>query len=899
MNFNTYSKTVAIMCDDLPGFDRSEAERLRDFLAKAGWRPYLASVEHLAELRDLRRRAPILVLPQCRCTPARLMKPLTEYVGRGGSLVTLGGPLFYDHIALEDGKYIKKELDENLLDATFMEEYGGFLLEGFAPSYKVFKHKIDAFGGKYDCICPIPRNFGAGHFDRRNRFIPLACDSDGNSAAFMMLTSYAYGGHDGLVPRPGYVMPTTLCRASAGIGILRPDLLSVEGVGETLLEILARLERGAYLFESGIDAFRPHSGETVKLGASVMNATYDYASVTLEFSVNGTTVFAKPVCAPPRVLSKVERDICVDELVKLGNTLTCRIVEDGEILDEITQELALKPEISPRDDEFVTVRDGKFYLEGREWQLVGMNYWPSVNPSFEVLDYWRGWLDPASYDPKTVELDLSRMENQGINCLLTRLDNLDLAGARKTLADFIERMRVHKMKLVLAVPLIESPPNYQPAAFRELIELCELEGEPVLMAHDVSWEVGMHLLNGFIDSWILPWNEWVKASYGSFEAAFADWSFELPIEGGILAVPTHEHMKTDGEHRVMVAAFRRFADDYLGRVWLDAVEDMRSVDPRHLYTYRQGPSSFYDCTYSATHAATDFVCPEGYHIPSSEEGYANACFSTEFLRTLSKGQPIVWAEYGKSLCGLRWTQLVWNHEGFGFYDEKLVEMTDYLSIFHRMLLATHSEGSAPWWWCGGFRRTEMSDFGYCSPAGELRPCAVEYYEAAKKLLESSRRTPERYITVDRDADARGNQYICDTVGTQEWFKAEADGVYLGVKLDGEGLDTSTLPKVAVGNVPFNGKNPHKYVNSLAKSARVEDGKLRVEFVSTGVAKWLGSNCCVKLVGEGYEALVPIDGDVERLEVASATFEGAPAGKLTAVMYTESVGDFGEKLTFEI
>ncbi len=907
MNYKTYYKTVGVLIDELPDFDKAEAERLCRFLSDNGYNALPVDCATVADQTVFRGYANTLIIPQCASTPAELMKPLEDLVGRGGNLICLGGPIFYDNIVKDGDKYVKKTMPEQILDATFLPENHGIVIEGFAPSYKVYRFKAsriegtEAFGsadylaqdGDFDLICPIPRCHGGGHFERRERFIPLARGEEYNTAAFVMLNKGPFGGHDNTHPRPGYVVPTTHCRATAGIGIKRADILSVKGADRLILSLLERMIEGLWLFEAGVNTFRPKHGESLKLGCSVMNSSFDYKSVEVEFSIGGDVKLTKKLIAAPRVTTSFEVDVSADALFAADCELICTLKLDGEPIDEIGQEIKFKPEIDAVPEDFVRVKDGEFTLNGKHWQFVGMNYWPSYHPSFEVVNYWCGWLDTVTYDPITIERDICRMEKLGINCVLTRIDTLELAKGKAPISDFIERLRAHDMKLILSIPMMESPMNYHPDAFRDFVEQTELVGEPVLMAHDITWEVGMHIIYKFRDSFLPEFTAWCERYYGSIEAAIADWGIDVPIVDGLLTAPTDRQFCSDGEHRVYVAAFRRFIDEHVGRIWQDTVDDMRSVDPTHLYTYRQGMFNAYDCAYSATHTATDFVCPEGYHIHDSEEGYANACFSTEYLRTVSGGQPVVWAEYGRSLCANIWSKLIWDHEGFGFYDSELDKQSSYLAMFHRMMRKVHPEGSAPWWWCGGFRRTEMSDCGYCAPSGELRPCAVEYGKVASEMLATKRPTPSAYHTVDRDSDARGNHEICFYSGVKAWLEAEKNGDYLGVKLDGDGSDTENLPPVAVGNTVYDGKKPHKYMGSLFKAIDVTDSGAKIEFFNTQIAKWCASNTYVKVKSASGETLVPIEADTAYMKVAAAKLDKLPEGECTLVMYTDKVGEFGD------
>ena len=177
-----------------------------------------------------------------------------------------------------------------------------------------------------------------------------------------------------------------------------------------------------------------------------------------------------------------------------------------------------------------------------------------------------------------------------------------------------------------------------------------------------------------------------------------------------------------------------------------------------------------------------------------------------------------------------------------------------------MFKTMNVNGAAPWWWPGGFRMVEMSDCGFCGPDGKLRPIGKVYSDYMNWLTGYGEEKLDSYIfEVDPDTDARGFYKLCNNEIKEANKTAEKRGARLKLVTPATGKTTAELPLVAVGNVPFNGNNPLKYINgeftevlvsvdgneykkiekgeeiSVSKNSQI---KLRVKAGNLRQAKWL-------------------------------------------------------------
>ena len=99
-----------------------------------------------------------------------------------------------------------------------------------------------------------------------------------------------------------------------------------------------------------------------------------------------------------------------------------------------------------------------------------------------------------------------------------------------------------------------------------------------------------------------------------------------------------------------------------------------------------------------------------------------------------------------------------------------------------MLEASDANGVFFWWYPGGYRLNEHSDFGIINPDGTDRSITtIIRTEGAKFLLSHpAARKPNYWIAVDRDRDARGLLGIYEAAKAEYW-QAIAAGKSPGLK----------------------------------------------------------------------------------------------------------------------
>ena len=120
----------------------------------------------------------------------------------------------------------------------------------------------------------------------------------------------------------------------------------------------------------------------------------------------------------------------------------------------------------------------------------------------------------------------------------------------------------------------------------------------------------------------------------------------------------------------------------------------------------------------------------------------------------------MWAEMGYS---------VWDMNRMAPDPEKLAFEGRYYADFYRMITESGADGIFFWWYPGGFRLGENSDFGILNPDGTDRPVTKVIRKEGARFLKSRKPgKPDYWIAVDRDRDSRGLFGIYQAVQAEFW-----------------------------------------------------------------------------------------------------------------------------------
>ena len=552
---------------------------------------------------------------------------------------------------------------------------------------------------------------------------------------------------------------------------------------------------GLFLLEGGPEFYAYRPSERVRIGATVLNLSRHerrgLAVVLDDASGSGLTyvVDPPPSLGPGQSITSA-RDVPLDR----DGALILSELDQARVNSTLTEVRAYTPE-AVADRKFVTVREGDFWLDGKRWYPHGVNYMPSSGIGTEDHEYFEYWMGAKPYDPEIIQRDLERCKAMGLNSVSIFIYHRSLGA--NNLLDFLRRCDESPLNLKVNLSIRPGTPmdaDYWPK-WKEIIERNRLWEFDVIWAYDIAWEPFF----GADGSWRQYdglWREWVVKKYGTLDAARKAWGRN--IVGGVstrrdqdsrdgdipptkkageeVTCPTGWQLTHDGPHRKFVADYRHFVDELVHQRYKLAYDRIKSIDPHHLISFRMTVTG--DPTYNwdrkmpydfkGVCRAMDFLAPEGYGRIGDWERVKPGMFTVAYARMCAQGKPVFWAEAGVS---------AWDNARMESTPEKLAFQGRYFRDYYKMMLASHSNGIAWWWYPGGYRVGERSDYGIINPDGTDRPVTKVIREHAKQFTaERVIPKPNYWITVDRDADARGLHGIYEKVKDEYWRAIEAGKV---------------------------------------------------------------------------------------------------------------------------
>ncbi|MBO4548756.1 MAG: hypothetical protein J5758_06020, partial [Abditibacteriota bacterium] len=281
---------------------------------------------------------------------------------------------------------------------------------------------------------------------------------------------------------------------------------------------------------------------------------------------------------------------------------------------------------------------------------------------------------------------------------------------------------------------------------------------------------------------------------------------------------------------------------------------------------------------------------------------------------VSGGKPVVWPEYGSPLFVALKQEEYLPHCG----DSYLEKQGLYYRGMGEFLAETRQNGGLGWWYPGGYRTGEASDFGVISPDYTIRPAAKalrDTAEGVKKGYSLSKPFPDETIVIDRDNYVTGYAGVFDEFA-EKISRLAMEGKRVDLATPGSVSDSADFPLVCPGNVPYRGKGPLKYLKSefdridVNGTVVIESGEvtlrkgepvvISVSAANTEEPMWRASS------GRGQVGLTVKYGDTEEFypiisntgylgvaRIHSFTLGGNP-DTVVLRMAAKDIGEFGEK-----
>lgn len=823
--------------------------------------------------------------------------------------------------------------------------YGGHVelpdFDSLAPSYKLFpmsgvgKLTVHPSQGLFSAErLPTAKNLMSPHqrpqgngFDkgREWRWIPILEGRTSSSewrGTPATMTIYSSGGTAGSI--------------WSSFGIQDESWYNEPDVIKLLGKVFHKIYDGVFIMDGGADLYTYTNKQDVRLGLKVTNlgpkdATGLVARINVHSASNEKLVFTKTweLNIPRLEVAAVEEKWRPKSWPANGYIVCAELLRNGIVIDKVQHEISLWRPKSKKS--YVTIQNGQFMLNQKPWRVNGLNYHPSSTVSTWDWSLFLEWFGKRSYDPEVIERDLSNMKKMGVNTVSVQLFySKDLKA--DNLLDFFRRLDKYGIKANLALPL--SPMTELEtrwAVYKDIVENYDLKNIDTIIAYDIDWEPTW-LTTDYRKQWDDEWEKWIIERYGSIENAEADWGFPVPRDtNGKITNPTVQQTQSDGEWRRMSAAYRRFLNTILYRQYSTARRLVREVDPNHPVSFRMHAAGDggcgwygllpYDWSYLA--GAVDFFGPEAYTLGKTWDKYIKrGLFTRAYANWADKDKPVMYAEAGYNIYE---------------YPGELAPRPDAMNNqyifyrdFYRMIQEASINGVCWWWFPGGFRCMENSDYGVINPDGSDRPVTKLIRKASKSLYKPSPLKQGKVITVDPEAYISSNEAgsIYDQIKDSFWTQIE-NGFMPVISSPGKGTDSSNCPLVAVGNTPYNGKNPPKYLDAWFDLVEIlyPDGKwhtirkadklsidgqepiyLRANITNLGDAKWLAGDkmgCVSIAINGGDSGYISLPVDVPHLgSIIAGPYIILPPGKhdemrFTLRMEARDRASFGDVFTFTI
>ena len=611
---------------------------------------------------------------------------------------------------------------------------------------------------------PRPRGVGFRQ-DRAYRWEPLLVAHDART-----------GEHRGAVAALlVHVKPPFRGGVWAGFTPTDPAFYRQTLVQDCLRHTLERMRRGLFLVEGGAEFFTVFEDQAVPLGARAVNfgrSAQDNLALQVR-ARSGQGEFAPPAARwtlTPGETAEMTHTWKPEHWPGRGWQVVSELFVNGQLADRLTHELHVwRPRARPA---FIEARDGGLWLRGKPWKAHGVNYMPASAIGLANHQHFEHWVGRGAYDPEVIERDLRRVKAMDLNAVSVFIYHQSLDALH--LLDFLRRCEALGLKVNLSLRP-GTPMDFRWTEMRALIEHYRLAQNDTVFAYDLAWEPSHGNEAQQQKAYGALWPAWVERRYGAVDAARAAWGIgeaDLKFEVAdfkSLPVPPMKWLTHDGPWRKLVADYRRFLDELLAERYGAARRLVQSIDPHHAVSFRMqysGDPTFnwdgllpYD--FAGLADAVDIWEPEAYGRIGDWEKVKAGRFTADYARLCDPTKPILWAEMGVS---------VWDNLHMRPAPEKLAFQAQYYRDFYRLLRESAADGIFFWWYPGGYRLNEQSDYGIINPDGTDRPVTRVIREEGARFLRARKPAwrPDHGIAVDRDRDARGLFGIYEALKDEYW-----------------------------------------------------------------------------------------------------------------------------------
>jgi hypothetical protein len=756
MSASAQNQRAAILADDRPDAQNAATD-LASVLNNSGYSVQFISRETLSSIGNSSPSPfKLLVLPHARSVAAAEVKAVSDFVHHGGSLLALGTPMGLGDAKVESFPYL-----ESVSPAYQFYPVNGPVT--FTVSDAIYAMHSSLRNPEAQLLAMHPRARGIGFDQRRSwRWQPFleARSPSGDYRGAIGALAIDFDG-----PARGAVC--------ASITVDDQSFYRQRRTSELLGRLLTRLHRGVFLKEGGSEFFTVFDGQTLRCGATVANFGGEtqerlHLRLTIAPKKGGKARFSREwaLDLKPGEERTFEDSWLPTHWPSGGLAVTTEVLANGVVIDWMVHDLNVwRPNSKPQ---FVQIEDGHFSLNGKRWKVNGVNYMPSSGIALENGTYFEYWLGKGAYDPEVIQRDLDRIKRMGLNAVSIFIDHRSLESQH--LLDFLRRCEVLGIHVNLSLRP-GTPLDFHWDQVKEIIEHYHLTQNDTIFAYDLAWEPSHGGQQAQQQVYGRDWTPWVTRKYGSLDNAEKSWAFACPrtsTNAPELQVPSMRLLTHDGEWRRLIADYRAFLDEELGHAYGEARRLVQSTDPHHAVSFRMSNTG--DPTYNWDGAlpydfyglanAVDIWEPEAYGRIGDWEKVKPGRFERDYARLCDPAKPYMWAEMGFD---------AWDKTAMQTATNKLAFEGRYFADFYRMMIDSGADGVVFWWYPGGYRLNERSDFGIINPDGTDRPATQVIRSEGARFLKAAFPPPaDTFIPIQRDRDTRGIFGIYESAKNDYW-----------------------------------------------------------------------------------------------------------------------------------
>ena len=538
-----------------------------------------------------------------------------------------------------------------------------------------------------------------------------------------------------------------------------------------------------------------------------------------------------------------------------------------------------------------------------------------AEPDWKLFEYYVG---NAAYDPVVVANDLDRIAALGMNSVSIFVYYEDMMNSNNIL-DMIEMCAERGLYVDLGIrpsayPLLD----YNEEQVEALLHHLHFHENEIIYTYDIAWEprIGEYEDDRYIGrkGWDADWAAWINVQYGSLSHAEALWGVKLTkTEQGYPYVSNAMMDDQTGKYTKVVSAYYRFIDDQVAALMSEKMLHMESLAPNQMFSFRMNMSgnglrtaSFMPSTFcfdfQSLASSVAYMQPEGYQLGATDKEALQIAIANAYARYTQPDSPVVWKEIGLH---------VWDNTddcNFDPDEKALANAAAYYEYSLEYLLNSYTSGVYAWWYAGGYRISETSDFGIFNPDGSDREITKLLREYAPKFINQGAR-PEADVLIEVERDGQdGGIFGIYEAAADEARKAYDQGLFFDfVDANMQSADDTVYAdevyKTAVGGTAEDGSYPLRYVNGMVKELRVvtEGGKkyAEVTICNTKQSTWRADT--VSLVSTNKSSIkvnYTIGEEVDYLENVTVKFEIKSTGSIALRFEIEGV-QFGSLYTATI